>query len=67
MKMLLVIEMVNEFFPLRRMNEASEQMFLSSDELSLLTSISVWSWPGTNLVLRRPKDLIHEETTQLLT
>lgn len=37
-------------------------MFMSSHELSLPKSISVWSWPDTNLVLRRPKDLIHVET-----
>ena len=37
---------------------------MSSHELSLPKSISVWSWPDTNLVLRRPKDLIHVETTK---
>lgn len=48
-------------------NKASEKIFLSSNELSLPTSISAWSWPATNLVLRRPKDLIHVETPQILT
>lgn len=37
---------------------------MSSHEPSLPKSISVWSWPDTNLVLRRPKDLNHVETTK---